>query len=60
MKKNVTIETLRKNPKFKSRASGKVNKILELCSDSDESSCFVNSCSSNNFSDSENETQNSR
>ena len=57
MIKNVTIETLRKNQKFKSRASGKVNKILELCSDSEESSSFVSSCSSNNFSDSENETK---
>jgi hypothetical protein len=37
-----------------------VNSILELCSDSGESSCFVSSCSSNNFSDSENETQSSR
>ena len=53
--KNVTIETLRKIPKYRSRASGKVNKILELCSDSDDSSSFVSSCSSNNFSDSENE-----
>jgi exonuclease VII large subunit len=32
-----------------------VNTILELCSDSGESSCFVSSCSRNNFSDSENE-----
>jgi len=50
--KCVTIETLRK-----SRASSKVNKILELRSDSDESSCFVSGCSSNNFSASENETK---
>ena len=55
--KNVTIETLRKIPKYKSRASGKVNKILELCSDSDDSSSFVSSCSSNNLSDSEKETK---
>ena len=41
-------------PKYRSRASGKVNKLLELCSDSDDSS-FVSSCSSNNFSDSEKE-----
>ena len=53
--KNVTIETLRKIPKYRSRASGKVNKILKLCSDSDDSSSFVSSCSSNNYSDSENE-----
>ena len=53
--KNVTIETLTTIPKYRSRASGKVIKILELCSDSDDSSSFVSSCSSNNFSDSENE-----
>lgn len=33
------------------------NKILKLCSNSDES-CFSSSCSSNNFSDLENETKN--
>ena len=55
--KNVTIETLRKIPRYKSRASGKVNKILELCSNSDDYSSFVSICSSNNLSDSENETK---
>ena len=55
--KNVTIEILRTIPKYRSRASGKFNKILELCYDSDDSSSFVSSCSSNKFSDSENETK---